>query len=473
MEKRTIENMLRSSAEKYGSITAISFSDKCLNYKELYSEVISLAAVFQQKGFNGKKVELIPELSAKWIIVFLALTTAGAVVVLHEPKLDVSEYINDIYITADSDQLYAYERCNVFSETTSEEDIAVIIFTSGTSGKNKGVMLSHKNIISDAMLGAEMIGEDALKAGDKTIPVLPVFHMFGITASFIAPFYIGMTVHIINDMKYVIKSLPEIQPRILFVVPMIAKTILSRVRLLLKNGMTHEMIKKQALGGLSIVVSGGAALQPELIDEFSELGIELLNGYGITECSPIVTNSSYRCSVRGSVGRINKTNYAEVRIIDGTVHVSGDIVMSGYCGDEPSPFKTIDGRKWFDTMDYGSVTKDGSLFINGRSSNVIILDDGNNTFPEEIELLFEKYDVVDSVLVYEKENSIFASIYLYQEMVSELSSEKIAKLVADIVCDVNKDLPAYKRVKKWNIRKEDFHRTSMKKIIRSEVNYDE
>lgn len=468
MEKRTMEGMLRASAGQYGDIPALVFGDRQMNYRELYDQVTALACTFAERGFRGKKIDLRPELSAEWILVFLALTAAGAVVVLHEPMLDISGYLPDISMTADAAELYAYPRGGSLAEHTDEDDTAVIIFTSGTSGRHKGVMLSHRNIISDALLGAEMIGADALKAGDRTIPVLPVFHMFGITASILAPLCIGLTVFVIPDMKYVIRSLAQIRPRILFLVPMIAKTLLSRVRLLLKNGMPREAIREQVLGGLPMIVSGGAALQPDLIDAFAELGVALLNGYGITECSPIVTTSTFGRNVPGSVGRVGQTSYAEVRIIDGRIHVSGDIVMQGYCGDEPSPFKTICGKRWFDTRDNGCISEDGDLFITGRSSSLIILDDGNNISPEEIEQLFEEYEAVGSVLVYEKHNTLCASVYPAQE----ICPEDAAGLVADIVEAVNHRLPPYKRVKRWSIRTQDFRRTSLKKIIRSEVNYD-
>ncbi len=470
---RTVEEMLRVSNYKYSEMTAMVVDEKKITYRELYEMVCGLAAAFQKKGLCGKKIEIEAELSAEWIIVFLALTTAGAIVVIHEPYLDTAEYLDDIHMKTTASELFHYEHSKEPLELVGEDAAAVIIFTSGTSGRHKGVVLSHRNVISDAFLGGEMIGDGALKAGDRTIPILPVFHMFGITASFIAPLYYGMTVYVIPEMKYVIRSLPEIRPRILFLVPMIAVTLLNRARLLLKNGMTYEMIRENFLGGLSIVVSGGAVLQPELIDEYKKFGIELLNGYGITECAPIVTTSSYMDFVPGAVGRVNQTSYADVRIIDGTVHVSGDIVMSGYCGDEPDPFKMIEGKRWFDTQDNGYITEDGSLFITGRSSNLIVLSDGNNIAPEEIELRFDKYGIVNSVLVYEKNSAIFASIYPDPEAASEYSEEDLHQIVSETVDTVNQSLPAYKRIRAWSIRTQDFKRTSLKKIIRTEVNYDE
>ncbi|MDY3215225.1 MAG: AMP-binding protein [Ruminococcus sp.] len=211
-----------------------------------------------------------------------------------------------------------------------ENAVSLIIFTSGTSGRHKGVMLSQRNIISSAMIGVEKVGKGLLYPCDRSIPVLPLFHMFGITASIIAPMSLGMTLYIIDEMKYVIKSLSSIKPKILFAVPMIIKTMLNRALLLEKKGLSPQKIKDEFFGGLTAVVSGGAALHPELIEQYERFGIQLLNGYGITECSPIVTASSYNDFEKGAVGRVNDLCCAEVKIIDGTVHVSGDIVMQGY-----------------------------------------------------------------------------------------------------------------------------------------------
>lgn len=214
-----------------------------------------------------------------------------------------------------------------------------------------------------------------------------------------------------------------------------------------------------------------------MAQRYERFGIQLLNGYGITECSPIVTASSYNDFEKGAVGRVNDLCCAEVKIIDGTVHVSGDIVMQGYYNDKSEPFKYIEGKKWFDTLDNGTIDSNGNLFIQGRQSNLIILDDGNNTAPEELEVMFEKYDIIGDIMVYEAHaelgNLIAASIYPNQELVSTMTETEVYAEIEKAVNEVNSRLPVYKRIKSWKIRKSDFLRTSLKKIIRTGVNIDE
>lgn len=477
-EKRTFYNLLKRKSEQFADINALISGEYKINYSELFKKASELAAVYQKKGFSGKKIDLSPAMSCEWIIVFFALVMSGAIVVLHEPFLNVSEYIDDIYIKSDANELCFNESANGHTLVPQDENaVSLIIFTSGTSGRHKGVMLSQRNIISSAMIGVEKVGKGLLYPSDRSIPVLPLFHMFGITASIIAPMSLGMTLYIIDEMKYVIKSLSSIKPKILFAVPMIIKTMLNRALLLENKGLSPQKIKDEFFGGLTAVVSGGAALHPELIEQYERFGIQLLNGYGITECSPIVTASSYNDFEKGAVGRVNDLCCAEVKIIDGTVHVSGDIVMQGYYNDKSEPFKYIEGKKWFDTLDNGTIDSNGNLFIQGRQSNLIILDDGNNTAPEELEVMFEKYDIIGDIMVYEAHaelgNLIAASIYPNQELVSTMTETEVYAEIEKAVNEVNSRLPIYKRIKAWKIRKNDFLRTSLKKIIRTGVNIDE
>ena len=419
-----------------------------------------------------------PVLSAEWIIVYLALIATGSVVVLHEPTLNISEYIDDIYLTTTAEDLAAYMPSDLSTWQSSDENAtATIIFTSGTAGRHKGVMLSQKNLVSSAIVGAVKIGKDVLFPEDKTIPLLPMFHMFGITASILSPIYFGLTLHIINDMKYIIQSLSKIRPQILFIVPMIAKTMIDRALVLVQKGLAVEQIKEEMFGGLKMLVCGGATLQTEIIDEYEKFGIQLLNGYGITECSPTVTTSSYDDFVKNSVGRVNDLPNVDVKIFNGTVHVSGDIVMQGYYNCDESPFKMIDGKTWFDTEDNGSIDENGNLYIYGRQSNLIILSDGNNIAPEEIESLFNTHILVHDIMVYEGnlagKQVIAASILPNYELATAFSEQQLNDEIAKIVDKINNELPTYKRIKTYKIRKTDFNRTSLRKIIRTGVNINE
>lgn len=474
---KTVINILLASKEKYGALTAIVADGRRISYAELADDVMKLAASFQKMGLKGKKVELNTDLSVDWITVFLALVAAGTIVVLHEPELNAADYIDDLYMSVSAAELLRHTDLNASNlELAEADDTALFIFTSGTSGKPKIVMLSQKNLACDARLGAELIGKGALSPGDRTIPVLPLFHMFGITASLLSPLYVGLEINLISEQRRLIRELAQIRPQILFVVPMIVKTILMRALQLQKNGMSNELIHEQLFGGLRILVCGGAPLQPELVSKCKQFGVELLNGYGITECAPVVTTSSFENNVLGSVGRVNNLPGVLVRIINGTVHVSGDIVMKGYYKHDENPFEVIDGRLWFDTKDTGRIEHDGSLFIVGRKSNLIILDDGNNISPEEIEQLFDRFKDIKDVLVYPSEGVggqiVTASILPQEQLAESLSDEELSNRISEMVNEINSKLPNYKQIRKWIVRKEDFHRTSLKKIIRTEVNYD-
>lgn len=474
-EEKTIYSLLRKGAENFSDVDALVSKEENHSHADLYGEVLSLAKAYQKAGLSGKKVDLLPHLSVEWIVVCLALMTAGVTVVLHEPLLKVEDYIDDLALQTTAEELYAWDRpVGADFIPPKEEDTAILIFTSGTSGRPKGVRISHKNIISDARLGTNRIGRGALEAGHKTIPMLPLFHLFGLTGAIIAPLSLGMTLYIIPEMKYVLKSLPVIRPRILFIVPMIAKTILGKAAMLEKKGLTPKAIKEQALGGVDMLVCGGAPLQKEMITAFARYEVDLLNGYGITECSPIVTCSEYRNHVAGSVGNVKKLPETEVEIIDGTVHVSGDIVMQGYYKYTANPFKEVDGKIWLDTQDNGFIDSAGNLFITGRQSNLIILDDGNNIAPEELEFLFDPYPLVKAVMVHEGEAAgqkiVTAAVYPDPDLAAGLSPEDLQEKIEAIVREVNTSLPMYKQIKQCRVRQRDFKRTSLRKIIRTEIN---
>jgi len=184
--------------------------------------------------------------------------------------------------------------------------------------------------------------------------------------------------------------------------------------------------------------------------------------------------SKFNNFTKGAVGRVNGLPNTQVCIINDTVHVSGETVMLGYYGIDENPFIEHDNKKWFKTQDIGVIDDEGNLFITGRKSNLIILDDGNNISPDELEELFEPYELIKGVLVHEGENVggkvVAAIIYPDPEQVADNDEATIKNLVQEIVDSVNEKLPSYKKIKQFKIRNNDFKRTSLNKIIRSGVN---
>jgi len=477
-QEMNMYEFLYNTKETFGDVTAIIDGEVHITYKQLYDIVINFAIQYQSQGLKGKKVDLFAQLSKDWIITYLALMTAGATVVLHEPMFNTQYLMDDIVNTVRAEEIaVCQEHLPMELIIPEADDVATIIYTSGTSGIPKGVMLMQKNIVQDAILGHVKIGEGVLHPGDKTIPVLPVFHMFGITAGIMAPLYVGLTIHLVDDIKYLTKLMSVIQPKILFVVPMIVKTILRRVQTLANaKKVPVSVIKKDIFGNqLDIIVCGGATLDVELIDAYEEIGIQLLNGYGITECSPIVTVSSYHNNVRGSVGTVFGVSNAEIRMIGETVHVSGDIVMKGYINGDVNDFIMIGGKRWFNTHDTGYIDADGNLFITGRKKNLIILEDGNNISPEELETYFERYDMVLDALVYAKKSenitTISVMLYLDSVMTKNYTEAEIEESIQSMIDEINVYLPLYKKIRSWEIRENEFKKTRLGKIVRGAYNF--
>lgn len=478
LKNKTMYALLESISKEYGAGNAIVYEDLNMSYQELYKKVISLASAFQSSELVGNYIDLSPKLSLEWVCVYLALNVAGITVVLHEPGFNVSEHIFENVVHTDALSLFEYDKKydsskEVFSYV-SEDTISTVIFTSGTSGKKKGVMLTQKNIISDVILACEKVAPGLLFEGDRTIPMLPLFHMFGITASILSSLYIGMTMHIIEDVRIAVSSFSAVKPKIIYGVPMICKSLLSRAEILKKKGLSYEMIKKELFGDVSVIVSGGAPINKEMAVEYEKYGIKIFNGYGITECAPIVTSSCLDDYHNYSVGNVSDLIGAKVKIIDGQIHVSGDIVMKGYYGDVENPFVEVDGIKWFNTRDKGRITDEGLLIIEGRQSNLIILDDGNNIMPEELELLFEDFEIIQDTMVYVDESNgnkrlSIAIVPMIKD--EEIHEKELIDIINNIVAKVNSTLPFYMQLRKINIRKNDFVRTSLKKIVRADVNY--
>lgn len=467
--------LLKMCKNKYQDNIAIMTKDWEISYNELYDRVIELAKKIQSTGLMNKHIVLETTLSKEWIIAYLSLEVAGVVVVLHEQYFD-EDNLKGLKIQS---KFTAKEVCEIESSSGEyispcKDDIATIIFTSGTTGVPKGVKLSQNNIVKDALVGYLKIGIN-LEPGDITIPVLPLFHMFGITASILSPFCSGLTVYIIDDIKYLIKSLNVIKPKIMFLVPTIVKTMLHKINTLTNNmSCTRDTIKTMILGEkLEYIVCGGAPLDEKLVDGMEKYGLCLLNGYGITECSPIVTVCSQKYNKKKSVGRVNDLPFLKVKIIEGKVHISGDIVTEGYLNSDEELFlRDNDNNIWFNTQDFGFIDDEGYLFITGREKNLIILDDGNNVSPEELENLINGNAFVEDVIVYANDSmsrkTISALIKVIDDYIKRIGEEKINEMVRDMINDINIGLPYYKRINNWKVIKQDFKRNKLNKILRKD-----
>lgn len=475
-EVGTIYEMLWRSARQYGAVTALRFDSGEISYAELWDLVRKRAVKYQKDGLTGRYVDLEPILSKDWLITFLALLSAGVIVVIHEPQMpdSVMDHLC-LYSKITEDRfrpdLPIGKDENEEPDPPSQEDPAVVIFTSGTTGEPKGVVLTHKNIVSDVIHSLALVGPDCVRPGDTTIPVLPVFHMFSITVGLLAPLYAGVTLCFLEDTKYFIRKMCVYRPKLIFIVPMIAKTLLAVLKRETRQQETNiaDLAAKITGGKLEQIICGGAPLGDDLIREMEFAGLRLMNGYGITECSPVVCTSSPEQNRKGSVGRVNQTPYCRVKICEGEIAVKGDIVMKGYSNFPDA--KDSDG--WFYTGDRGWIDEDGYLFVTGRKKNLIILDDGNNISPEELESRLEEMPIVQDAFVYAEEGKnmryLSAKLYPMPEVRKIYTEEELEKKIEEGIHKINEELPAYKQIQSWSIQKEPFPKTGLGKVIRGEV----
>ncbi len=342
------------------------------------------------------------------------------------------------------------------------ETLASIVYTSGTTGKSKGVMLSHGNFADNTFARD---GESSTE--DVTLTVLPIHHIYCFTCDILLGLRYGTTVCINDSMMRIAMNLKLFQPTIILLVPMIAETILKQIKAAAaaKPEIPAPMIAQAVFGGrLRGIYSGGAYLAPEIMEEYAKLGIPMAQGYGMTECSPRISNSILGEENYGDVGVI--VNRCEVRIEDGEICVQSPSVMQGYYKDPDETAKTIiDG--WLHTGDLGYVDKN-RVFITGRKKNLIILSNGENVSPEELENKFAGNDMVAEVLVYAEEGYITAEILPNPEYFKESDKAAVVGALNELIKKINTTVTSSKTIRRIRLRDKEFDKTTSKKIKRQQ-----
>ncbi len=293
--------------------------------------------------------------------------------------------------------------------------------------------------------------------------------MFGLTAGILIPLYYGMTIGYINGLKYLAPSFSVMKPHVIISVPIILENIFRRFNMI--SGENTELIgdKVKAFfgGNIEIIVSGGACLRENIYDYFTSIDITVCNGYGMTECSPIIICNPVNNTRQGSVGKVVNSDDREIRIEDGEILVRGNIVMDGYFKNNEEN-KRIFSNGWLKTGDLGYIDSDGYLFITGRRKNLIILSDGNNVASEELENLIGDCSLVSSVVVDCERNDmteyLVAYIYPDYEVAKSYSDLELKKQIDDYIRNINLKLPSYKRIASSSIIKKDFEKTALGKV---------
>lgn len=386
-----------------------------------------------------------------------------------------------------------------FVPDTDTERMCEILFTSGTTGSSKCVTLCQKNIFSVVTSACETVD---FCADDVLVSVLPLHHTYELACTLAASNY-GVKICINDSLRHVIKNFKEYQPTGLVLVPLFVSTMYKKIISEAKRSgkdkiltvaakvahylsfagidMSERLFKdvREAFGGrLEKIICGGAALDPEMIELFESFGISIYEGYGITECSPLVAVTPYYKRKCGSVGttvpccetRIEGVSTNEQGWITGEIQVKGDNVMLGYMNNDEANAAAFTDDGWFKTGDIGYKDDEGYIFITGRQKSVIVLDNGKNVFPEEIEEYLAKIDVIcESVVVGRREDDetkLVALIYPSYQKYPDLSESEIRTEIQKEITALNKKLPSFKQIHKLEFRKTEFEKTTTKKIKR-------
>ncbi len=531
-----------------------------LSYKQFSDNVLNLSTALYALGLKNKRIALISESRAEWLQTYLGTICAGAVIVPIDKELmpeqianfitlaecdavfvsptykaKLSEQLSSLdvkYIVELDEEAYvprkngyenfrdnkffnfyelvAYGRhligagfLGIYELDYDVDAMAALIFTSGTTGTSKGVMLSQRNLLSNAWCCANYTpytGEDVF------LSVLPMHHTYETTIQ-IAIIIVGATICINNSIKYVMRNLKRFQPTGLVLVPLFVQTIFKRIsdeiRKKGKEGTINKAVKItkglrkvkldirrpifseviSALGGrIKSIICGGAALDEELVRRFEEFGINLYQGYGITECSPLVAVNPYTKVKYASIGlpvkccdvKILKESagcevYAETRE-HGEIIVKGDNVMLGYYKNPEATEDAFTDDGYFRTGDIGYLDEDGYLYITGRKKNLIILSNGKNVYPEEIEEYLLRLDTIKECAVVARNNEldepVITAIIVPVDEVLALDDDEIQAKLKEDVLSVNDKLPSFKQIRNIEIRKNDFEKTSSQKIKR-------
>lgn len=514
-EVSDMKDLLDYCAEKYKNKTAFWYKSKGniieISYIKLKKDVDSFGTYLSKSGLSDKHIALLGENSYEWIVSYFAVVNGGGVIVPIDKEIDaqsISRLVGKAEVTLmihsdsyseeaelsgvsllnmkdmakcieDGKRLIENGETDFINKKIVSEKICSIVFTSGTTGDPKGVMLSHKSLIRDAIRSAQN-----LYAPEGTVSILPLYHTFGWMSCVLDQVILGHKVFIVGSLKHIMDDIKFAAPRHISVVPMLIyaiyngiwdsakkqgkenklKSIIKISNILRKIGIDLRRVFFKSIyenfgGNLEMLISGGSAIDEKYIKGFDDLGIKLTNGYGITELSPIVATMRNKHFALKSVGCVNPG--IDCRIVDGEIQLKGETLFLGYYKDEKATTDAFDGE-WFKTGDLGYLDKDGLLYITGRKKNLIILSNGKNVSPEELELIIaENIPETKEVLVYGENDKIISEIYVKPEKsISEQS-------IKDKVLEINRLLPLYKQISEIRFRSTEFPKTSTKKIKRN------
>lgn len=556
-EIANLKDMLEQSANLFGERDAFWLKESDDNYegvtyKRFKHEVDALGTALIDLGLKGKFIAVIGENRYEWCLSYLAVANGAGIVVPLDRELPPSEVENllirsnastilfsgkhageirsmaagldsiEYYINMDASEdkdgflslkkliqkgaaLMEEGDRSFVDSVIDAEAFNILIFTSGTTDLAKGVMLSHKNIVTDIMSVCSVLYIDEK---DSTLCMLPLHHTYACTTSFLLMLYNGCRISFIEGLKHISRNLKETSPSLLLAVPLLLESMYKKVWdsinkqkgmarkvkfALFISGAAYKLLRldirrklfKQIhdnIGGrVRLIISGAAAIDPAVSKGFRAFGITLLQGYGLTECSPIVTVNQMEKFRDDSIGLPLPCNEAMIYKPDkegvGELIVKGVNVMLGYYQNQLATEKVIrDG--WFFTGDLGKMNKNGFFSITGRKKNVIVTKNGKNIYPEEVEAYLDKSPYIVESMVYGKDDEASDETFVYAVIVpamdiireksgkTDLSEDEVFKIIDAEVKNINRNVPLYKRIRRFTIREGEFAKTSTRKIKR-------
>lgn len=523
------------------------YKGKTLQYHDVARKIEKLHIMFEASGVKrGDKIALCGRNSSMWAAAFLATITYGAVAVpiLHEfmpdqihnivnhsdarllfvgdvvatqidatkmPNLEGIIYLpdNSLIVSRSEKLTYAREHLNElfgrkypkffraqhvhYYHEQSPDELALINYTSGTTGFSKGVMLPYRSLWSNADFAEHVLGTK-LKKGDNVISILPMAHMYGMAFEFIFEFIKGIHVYYLTRVPspaIIAQALKDVKPIIMIAVPLVIEKIIkkkvfpkiqnNRMRLLMSMPVISKKIKEricetvyQSFGGnLYEIIIGGAALNGDVEKFLRSIDFPYTVGYGATECGPIICYRDWKTFAKGSCGcaafhQEVKIDSADPETIPGEILTKGPNVMLGYYKRPEETEKCIDADGWFHTGDLGTMDAQGNVYINGRSKNMLLGSNGQNIYPEEIEDKLNSLPLVSESIVVQRGNKLVALIHPeYDEAkVLELSDTDINGIMEQNLQQLNTMIPPYSKVGSFEILKEEFEKTPKKSIKR-------
>ena len=553
-EIKDLKDMLYKTTLRNGSKVAFKLKDKegkiyTKTYLDFQKDVEALGTKLIEMDLENKKIAVIGKNSYEWAVAYLASTIIGIVVPIDKESSDenIEEFLNtsradaiiaDIkfldriekfktelnnklimidmqntlkytnfgYLIDDGKRLVSMGDRQFKDTKINPNEMKILLFTSGTTGNSKGVMLSHKNICSNIISVASIVKVDNTTS---VLSILPLHHTYECTLGFLLVLYGGGNIAYIEGLKYITKNIQEFKPTFILCVPLLLENVYKKMIKSLKSSLPKKYtqddskilqnlpfylkpivkrkIKKSLGGKIKTFIVGAAAIKPEIVESFFSIGIKVLQGYGLTECSPLVVGNNDTYYKAESCGmpipdvefKIDKPNAEGV----GEIIVKGPNVMLGYFQNKEETDKVlIDG--WFHTGDLGYIDDEEFLYISGRSKNMILTKNGENIYPEEIESLLNENDLIEESLVIGTSNGrddvqvkakIFPNIDAIKEYLGNKipTKDDITQIMNDIVKKVNEKLPNFKHIKSFKIMDEDFERTTTNKVKRFGKNIDD